>query len=74
MEPVPPAVEAWSLDHWTTREIPSFLSFKQQHLNDTSLPSSSFFPCRKTKELLCAGVFALQQEVSPLDSESLLIQ
>ena len=22
MEPMPPAVEAWSLNHWTTREVP----------------------------------------------------
>ena len=24
MEPVPPAVEAQSLNHWTTREVPSY--------------------------------------------------
>ena len=24
IEPVPPAVEAWSSDHWTTRQVPSF--------------------------------------------------
>ena len=23
IEPVPPAVEAWSLNHWTTREVPA---------------------------------------------------
>ena len=23
MEPVPPALEAWNLNHWTTREIPN---------------------------------------------------
>ena len=22
IEPVPPAVEAWSLNHWTSREVP----------------------------------------------------
>ena len=22
MEPTPPAVEAWSLNHWTAREVP----------------------------------------------------
>ena len=22
IEPTPPAVEAWSLNHWTTREVP----------------------------------------------------
>ena len=22
IEPVPPAVEAWSLNHWTAREVP----------------------------------------------------
>ena len=25
IEPVPPAVKVWSLNHWTTREIPHFL-------------------------------------------------
>ena len=23
MEPTPPAVEAWSLNHWTPREVPN---------------------------------------------------
>ena len=27
MEPEPPAVEVWSLNHWTTREIPAFYPF-----------------------------------------------
>ena len=27
IEPVPPAVEAQSLNHWTTREAPLFISF-----------------------------------------------
>ena len=22
IEPVPPVMEAWSLNHWTTREVP----------------------------------------------------
>ena len=26
IEPVPPAVEAWSLNHWTTREVPASAS------------------------------------------------
>ena len=25
IEPVPPSVEAWSLNHWTTREVPVYL-------------------------------------------------
>ena len=28
MEPVPPAVEAWSFNHWTAREVPSCHCFK----------------------------------------------
>ena len=24
IEPVPPELEAWSLNHWTTREVPVF--------------------------------------------------
>ena len=24
MEPLPPAVEAWSLNHWTAREVPGW--------------------------------------------------
>ena len=27
MEPMPSAVEAWSLNHWTTREVPEFLKW-----------------------------------------------
>ena len=30
-EPVPPAVEAWSLNQWTTREFPLLLHFKVAH-------------------------------------------
>ena len=25
MEPMPPALEAWNLNHWTTREIPELV-------------------------------------------------
>ena len=25
IEPVPPAVKAWSLNHWTAREVPVYL-------------------------------------------------
>ena len=25
VQPAPPAVEAWSLNHWTTREVPKWL-------------------------------------------------
>ena len=25
IEPVPPAMEAWSLNHWTAREVPLYL-------------------------------------------------
>ena len=28
IEPAPPALEAWSLNHWTTREVPLVLLFK----------------------------------------------
>ena len=27
IEPVPPALGAWSLNHWTTREVPSHTFF-----------------------------------------------
>ena len=27
IEPGPPALEAWGLGHWTTREVPQFLKF-----------------------------------------------
>ena len=30
IEPVPPAVEEWSLNHWTTREVPGTLFLKHQ--------------------------------------------
>lgn len=29
MEPLPPAVEAWSVNHWTTRVVPAL----KGHLN-----------------------------------------
>ena len=25
IEPAPPALEAWSLNHWTTREVPQII-------------------------------------------------
>ena len=33
-EPVPPAVEAWSLNHWTTKEVPypSFYTGTQKNI------------------------------------------
>ena len=27
IKPMPPAVEAWSLNHWTTREVPTLVNF-----------------------------------------------
>ena len=27
LEPGPPALEGWSLNHWTTREVPGFSCF-----------------------------------------------
>ena len=32
IEPVPPAVEAWSPNHWTAREFPCILLFKMNIL------------------------------------------
>ena len=40
IEPVPPAVEAWSLNHWTAREVPEFLMF-QSLISETSFSISS---------------------------------
>ena len=39
MGPVPPTVEAWSLNHWTAREVPAVLFKKKsvKHPNDCSL-------------------------------------
>ena len=37
IEPVPPEVEAWSLNHWTTKKAPCVISFK------ASLWNKSFF-------------------------------
>ena len=31
IKPVPPVVEAWSLNHWTTMEVPSYLHFKNYY-------------------------------------------
>ena len=28
IEPVPPEVEVWNLNHWTAREVPLFLFFR----------------------------------------------
>ena len=36
-EPVSPALKAWSLNHWTTREGPVFLFLKKNRLRLTSL-------------------------------------
>ena len=31
IEPTPPEVEAWSLNHWTDREVPTILSVPSSH-------------------------------------------
>ena len=36
-EHVPPPLEGWTLNHWTTREVPLFLSFIQRIFNFTFL-------------------------------------
>ena len=33
IEPVPPAVEAWSLNHWTTREAPDVQLFELSEIS-----------------------------------------
>ena len=33
IEPVPPALEAWSPNHWTSREVPDLKSFRGQKFN-----------------------------------------
>ena len=38
IEPVPPAVEAQSLNHWTTREIPRSIFLSISHLQSWSTP------------------------------------
>ena len=41
MEPMPPAVEMWSLNHWTTREVPvvNFQTFPSSQ-KETPVPFS----------------------------------
>ena len=45
IEPVPPAVEVQSLNHWTTREVPSMWSFGTGFFHSVCLwyPSKLFF-------------------------------
>ena len=31
IKPVPPALEAWSLNHWTAREVPQGLFLKDKY-------------------------------------------
>ena len=40
IQPVPPAVEAWSPNHWTAREAPHSCSFTFTLMADRSLPSA----------------------------------
>ena len=39
IKPMPPAVEAWSLNHWTTREVPVYLPLFLIFLNFFSYPT-----------------------------------
>ena len=32
-EPVPLAVEAWTLNHWTAREVPPLITFKYFYMS-----------------------------------------
>ena len=32
IKPVPPAVEAWSLNQWTVREVPSFFFLEERNV------------------------------------------
>ena len=42
MEPMPSAVETWSLNHWTTSEVPS-LHFKDKEKRGNDLNSAETF-------------------------------
>ena len=37
IEPMPPAVEAWSSNHWTAREFPSQLILKRHQMNSMEI-------------------------------------
>ena len=36
IEPVPPEEEAWSLNHWTTKEVPRTVLYLQKSCKDCS--------------------------------------
>ena len=54
IEPKPPTVEAWSLNHWTTREVPKRLGLndhegsKRQHFRPVKNRSRVLFAIVKT--------------------------
>ena len=50
IEPVPPAVEVWSLNHWTAREIPDFVfnwQYRKTYKGKIKLAEIEFLSCDK---------------------------
>ena len=41
IEPVPPAVESWSPNHWTARELPILFKGKQQNSDTQCISQDS---------------------------------
>ena len=44
IEPMPPAVEAGSLSHWTAREVPQMLIFKNRAMGGVDTPCDAEMP------------------------------
>lgn len=42
---MPLAVEVWTLNHWTTREIPVFVFFKNKTFAHISFTPAGIFKC-----------------------------
>ena len=55
IKPMPPAVGVWSLNHWTTREVPITLFLEYFHVQlSPCLPAASCVPT-STARCLCPG-------------------
>ena len=58
-KPVPPALEVWSLNHWTTREIPAYFKIKLLIFLLLSFKNSLYIlDSSPLSDMCCADIFS----------------
>ena len=64
IEPVPPALEAWSLNHWTAREVPAWKNFNIHKIKRIENPDVPLTQLHKFPTF-CPACFILSQLFFP---------